>query len=362
MSGDLWAGAEVQVFQLCCALKNAPGVKVGVITFNKGLLETRLRQAEVTVHVIDETQLSPLSMARGIVNTLEQEKPDVVHTHGQKENILGTFGAMIARIPNCVRTVHGNPETGFSVWRLHKPLLNAIDTLVGRFAQDGVIVVSEQLKKKLSSPFRGKVLKINNFIDIDSIRNKHLRSHSMEPRKSLHIGLVGRLVPVKRADLFIGTLDILRREYDLNFKASVIGDGPLWDELHKQVNQCGLNDLVEFIGFLDPVYPALARLDLLVVTSDHEGLPMVVIEAQALEVPIVAHSVGGLPDALAHGKAGRLVTDHTANGYAKAIAEMVTSGSANNLRNFALDHAKAEFGWRANSEKYLRFYQSLDHQ
>lgn len=359
VSGDLWAGAEVQVFQLCCALNSWTGVEVSAITFNAGLLETRLRQALIPVHVIDETKQSPLSMVRAIIRILRQEQPAVIHTHGQKENILGTIAALAARVPKSVRTVHGNSENHFSLRHLHKPILNVIDMLAGRFCQDSVVAVSEQLKLKLDSVFPGKVLKINNFIDIEKLRSEYPLNQPKQPREPFHIGLVGRLVPVKRADLFIDSLETLRREYGLEFKASIIGDGPLKPHLMDQVRRYGLIDSIDFLGFLDPVYPALAALDLLVITSDHEGLPMIVIEAQALEVPILAHAIGGIPDALADGHAGNLVTDHSAKGYAGAIAELVMSGSANKTLEFALEHAKAEFGWQANSDRYLKLYTSL---
>lgn len=359
VSGDLWAGAEVQVFQLCCALKTFRDVEVSAITFNAGTLESRLRDAQIPVHVIDETKRSPLSMTKAIIQVLRQENPAVVHTHGQKENILGTLAAIVARTPNRVRTVHGNPEIKFNLRRLHKPVLNIIDMLAGRLGQDSIVAVSEQLKEKLNTVFPGKVHKINNFIDIEKIRHEYAPRPHKDSDGPLHIGLIGRLVPVKRADLFIATLDILRRKYELDFKASIIGDGPLKQQLEAQATQTGLADTVDFVGFLDPVYPALTSLDLLVITSDHEGLPMVVIEAQALEVPIVAHAVGGIPDALANGQAGLLVTDHSPEGYAKAIAEFIVSGQAAKIQDFALDHTKAEFGWQTNSERYLKLYESL---
>lgn len=362
MSGDLWAGAEVQVFQLCCALSSFSGIEVSAITFNTGILEERLRKASIPVSVVDETRLSALSMTVAIARLLRQEQPDIVHTHGQKENILGSLGAMAAKIPHCVRTVHGNNETSLSLKRPHKLLLNAIDKLAGRFAQEGIVAVSEQLYVKLHAEFPRKAYKINNFVDVDRIRAEYSEYRPVKETSSLHIGLVGRLVPVKRADLFIAAMDKLRREHGLNFRASIIGDGPLRSQLQKQAQQLELGDSIDFVGFLDPVYPALASLDLLVMTSDHEGLPMVVLEALALEVPIVAHAVGGLPDALAYGAAGCLVSDHSANGYAKAIAEVVTSGNIDAKRNDALAHVRAEFGKQINSERYLSFYHSLSPQ
>lgn len=359
VSGDLWAGAEVQVFQLCCALQKSQNVKVMAITFNAGALETRLQQAGVSVMVIDETTLSPFAMVVAMVRLFKTQRPDIIHTHGQKENILGTLAAVIARVRLRVRTVHGNPENSFNLKRPHKPLLSLADTLVDRYLLNALIAVSEQLKAKLEASFPGKVYKINNFIHIENLRREFANHRDKSPESPLKIGFVGRLVPVKRVDLFIESLATLRNEYQIDFKANIIGEGPLENELKYQVKQLGLCSRIDFRGFVDPVYSVIASLDLLVLTSDHEGLPMVLIEAQALEVPVIAHAVGGIPDALAYGGAGTLVNDHTATGYAKAISDFVTSDTAHRTTQRALTHARKQFGAEINTKKYLNFYQSL---
>lgn len=359
VSGDLWAGAEVQAYQLCLALKQRENVEVGVITFNSGTLADRLRQGEIPVHVVDETQLSAPLMVYAITKILRHERPEVVHTHGQKENILGSAAAVISRVPACIRTVHGNPENRFHWRRPHKPILKVVDFLAGRFFQNAIIAVSEQLRERMQGSYPGKVHKINNFIDVDSLRQSHPPAERRKTRQARRIGLVGRLVPVKRVDLFLETVKILRTAYLPDIEALVIGDGPLRAQLISQAKALEIDDIVSFSGFVDPVYPLLSSLDVLVMPSDHEGLPMVLIEAQALEVPVVAHAVGGIPEALANGQAGYLVQDHSPAGYAQVIATALGSPHTDENLGLALANVRANFGWTTNTEEYLRLYRSL---
>jgi glycosyltransferase involved in cell wall biosynthesis len=129
-------------------------------------------------------------------------------------------------------------------------------------------------------------------------------------------------VPVKRVDLFLETAALLNQEQPGRFRFVVVGDGPLLGDMHALASRLGIAAYVDFLGFQANSLSILAQMDCLALTSDHEGLPMVVLEALALGLHIVAHAVGGLPEVL-DGIAGqRLVTQHTPQGYAKAITEL----------------------------------------
>ena len=107
-SGDLWAGAEVQLFMLARAQCRA-GQSVTVLVMNPGVLATKLRAEGLVVHVLPEAQLSPARLFAGIYSLMRQIRPAIVHTHRHKENILGGVAAWLNGIPS-VRTAHGAPE------------------------------------------------------------------------------------------------------------------------------------------------------------------------------------------------------------------------------------------------------------
>ena len=112
-------------------------------------------------------------------------------------------------------------------------------------------------------------------------------------------------------------------ELDLSFH--IFGDGPLLDSLQSLSNELGIDDKVYFEGHKDHLAQELSGIDMLLMTSDHEGLPMIILEAMALRIPVIAHAVGGIPVLLDHGNCGLLVTDQSDAGYAAAIVRLIES-------------------------------------
>lgn len=360
VSGDLWAGAEVQVYNLCRALKASEEITPTAVVFNEGILFEKLQELGISVSLADEKKLGALAIARSIATHCKKHHSDVVHTHGFKENVLGIFGKDLANVPRSVRTVHGNPEIDFSFSRPDKWLLNKLDILLGQLRQQAVIAVSTQLEKTLEKLFPGKVHKIFNFVDVDDLR----RQWPLEPKSVdsvLRLGIVGRLVPVKRVDLFIQTIALLNRQ-GLECTGIVIGSGPLEGQLKHLATDLDIDDRVEFKGFVSPALKELRKLDILLMTSDHEGLPMTLLEAMSLGVHIIAHDVGGIPEVLDDGKAGMLIKNHTPDGYAKGVdcivkSQEFVSGRARSPRPH--DVLMKQFNVHNNSRRYISVYTTI---
>ncbi|TNF01445.1 MAG: glycosyltransferase, partial [Gammaproteobacteria bacterium] len=115
-----------------------------------------------------------------------------------------------------------------------------------------------------------------------------------------------------------------------------------------------------FVGFLNPATPAIRQLDALLMPSDHEGLPMTLIEALALKIPVVAHDTGGIPEALDYGRCGTLVKEHSASGYAAALDRLIKqSADAQFKASAGESHVREHFDRRENVRKYIALYQSL---
>lgn len=358
VSGDIWAGAEVQVYQLCRGLIESGEATPTAVLFNGGTLHDKLQALGVPVTLADETRHSAAAMVRIAANHLRQHRAEIVHTHGFKENVIGTVAQTLARVPASLRTVHGNPEIKVSFRKPAKWGVNKLDQLLGRYAQNAAVAVSSQLEDTLGTIFPGKVTKIFNFVDVEALREEAPpKRRGSEGR--LVLGLVGRLVPVKRVDLFIDTIARLN-EQGVAAEGVIIGDGPLLQALKQQADKRGVSDKITFSGFINPVAPAMRNLDALLMTSDHEGLPMTLLEALALEVPIIAHNVGGIPEVLDRGRCGWLVDDHSAEGYcAGVLAAFETDGEAADRAAAGLAHVKRDFDIRANTGEYLKLYNAL---
>ena len=300
-SGDLWAGAEVQVFTLMSHLARMPETAVAAVLLNEGALAAKLRAVGIEVFIADERQSGAVGLLMRLHGVLRGWRPDLVHTHRVKENILGAIANRLGGNVPCVRTVHGSHE--------RRPVRGArgainravfgLDRWCGRVLQQKIIAVSEPLAVELAQEYPpGRIAILENGVDVDRVLfERAAAGFRAATPDAQHIGIVGRLVSVKRVDLFLQAASLLRTEsIGSALRFHVFGDGPLRPDLENLARQLHLADVVRFHGHRHDIASCIGQLDLLVICSDHEGLPMVALEALVLRVPTVAHAVGGLVD------------------------------------------------------------------
>ncbi|WP_082191578.1 glycosyltransferase [Cellvibrio sp. pealriver] len=356
ISGDLWAGAEVQAFTLLCALKHH--CDLHVVLMNNGELANKLKHANISIEIIDEQHISGIGIIGRLIKVIKAVNPDVIHTHRQKENILASIANLAANLfpwrrITSLRTTHGAPE--------HKPqglkrLIVWLDDLTGKYAQDAVIAVSKDLAHKLTDRFPPKHIHIiENGIDNRSLAALTPASDiRTQAEEHIHIGIVGRLEPVKRVDLFIQTASqLLHSHPKYKLKFHVIGDGKLKNELTIQAQQLGLGEAMIFHGHRTDSTAAIAALDIIVMCSDHEGTPMTALETLALGKPLVAHSVGGLREVLAD-YPQLLVTEHSVNGYSETLLQLFEHPIKTQLNT--------TYTSEENARRTLQLYFELNHR
>lgn len=360
-SGDLWAGAEVQLFTLAKALHNDLDIRVDVVLLNTGKLEHELRTAGISTIVLDESRHNSFSIFYQLLCTIRVLRPNIIHTHRLKENILGSIaGFLSGRIPS-IRTVHGAPEHIPEGHQIHKRIIHWLDRFCGRFLQDRIISVSDDLAQSLRQEFPDNSIHvIENGIDLERFpridRNRHAGSSA--DSTPFRIGLAGRLVPVKRVDLFIETARHIQQNYpNLHASFHVFGDGPLRSELEILNHELKTDDIVHFDGHCDDIYEKLKAIDLLLMTSEHEGLPMTLLEAMATGIPVIAHAVGGIPRLLDNGTCGILVQDHSSTGYAREIHKLANNPDiSSTITRNALIRVNKEYSSSRNARAYLQEY------
>ena len=355
-SGDLWAGAEVQLYELAVALRNDADVEVEVVLLNEGRLAEQLRFARVPVTVFDERALGGLAILRALVRYLRDSRPDVVHTHRQKENVLGSIAARLAGVRRSVRTVHGAPE--FLAGDLRQRVNMRLDILSAQWLQHAIIMVTSELAGQLSGRYPASRVRV---IENGIARPDVLAGDSPQYARSgrINVCFAGRLVPVKRIDVFAGIAAACAAANDAQFHFHIFGDGPLADELERQVCTEGTDELISRWGFVDGLPAALAEMDVLVMTSSHEGLPMVMLEAMALGVPIVAHAVGGMVEVLDGGSAGVLVREHTPEAFRRALLGLVDPDARRRIADAADARFEDRYTARACAARTAELYREI---
>ncbi|HMO34535.1 MAG TPA: glycosyltransferase, partial [Gemmatales bacterium] len=138
------------------------------------------------------------------------------------------------------------------------------------------------------------------------------------------VGTVGRLAPVKRQDLLLVTFrEVLQHVPDCHLV--IVGDGEQRLYLQDLARQYGLSDRIHFTGMLPEPKYLLQRMSAFVLTSESEGLPLALLEAWAVGVPVIAFAVGGLPEVIKHRETGYLVPFGHTSELAKQIIEVLAA-------------------------------------
>jgi glycosyltransferase involved in cell wall biosynthesis len=175
------------------------------------------------------------------------------------------------------------------------------------------------------------------------------------------VGVVGRLSPVKGIEYLLRAVSLLVNEQGMqSIQAVIIGGGPLQKSLEELSGGLGIAAHVKFLGERHDVQSLLGLLDVFVMPSLHEGIPMALLEAMRAGCPIVASAVGGIPEVIRDGKEGMLVPSKDPKALAQAIGAMYAS-TPNRARfsRTGQERVAAEFGSERMASRTKDFYMDL---
>ncbi|NOS78351.1 MAG: glycosyltransferase family 4 protein [Nitrospira sp.] len=329
--GDAWGGAEAHLCELLRWLVKDPGLDVTAIVLNEGRLAEAIRGLSVTVYVVPESDLSLGASFGKIFRIFHAFPVDLIHTHKPKDNVLGVLAGMLTCRPYVVRTVHGSPEM-FSGMQYLKMILHELpNQFCNKFLVDRVIVVSKDLETRLARYYGGrKIVCIHNGIGYQSEKSGSGKSDIVKIRSTLGVtheeyllGSVGRLTAVKGHEFLIRAVALLNNDRGRKpVKAVLVGDGPLRKNLEELAFHLGVGNHVSFVGHQDDPSGFLQAMDVFVLPSLSEGIPLALLEAMAASQPIVAARVGGIPEIIEHGENGLLVEPANEHDIAKACDKL----------------------------------------
>lgn len=327
VSGDLWAGAEVQVYTLLKCLSRNEDLELGAIVHNPGELADRLKKLGIQVWVLPEAKLRFPSLLWRATKILREFRPHLVHSHRYKENLIAAIAGRAAGARSILRTQHG------AFWRVVAPepaktkLYRAIDRVVARYATDRIICVSENIRERFEKCVPARLLEtIPNGILLNGQEGsggpEAVRREWNIPPESRVIGTICRLVEEKGLDLLLRAAAMMRAG-GLDAYFMIVGDGPERENLQNLASSLGIADRVRFTGFRQNVRDYHRAFDIFALTSLHEGTPMALLEAMHEGTPCVATDVGGVPDILGAGECGVLVPPRSPEILAQACGNVL---------------------------------------
>jgi glycosyltransferase involved in cell wall biosynthesis len=269
----------------------------------------------------------------GVVRALRRFRPDVVHTHAAKAGTLGRLAALVpgrGRPRVIVHTFHGHSLSGYFSSPKARMFL-AIERFLAR-RTTRLIAVSEEVRDDLVA------LGVARAEDVEVVRlgfdlsrfgvdeatrarrRAELRAALGIPAQARVVTLIARLVPIKRVDRFLSIAERLAHEPDVWFL--VAGDGELREELQAIPLSDGLASRIVWAGFQRDIPAVCFASDVVMLTSDNEGTPVSLIEAQAAGVPVVSTRVGGAATVVGD-RPGALVAPDDVAGLAASVQALL---------------------------------------
>jgi glycosyltransferase involved in cell wall biosynthesis len=291
---------------------------------------------------------------------VRQRRIDIVHAHDYKCNLLAL---LLARVEPVIPLSTSHGWTGHS-WRERRIYYPGDRWLLARYPR--VIAVSSGIRNELiaAGARPGRVSVVLNGIDPEAFHR--VREREAGARASfgfaadeVAIGAVGRLEPQKNFPLLVRAFHQLAARFP-RARLVIAGDGSLRQELTALVANLRLGDRCRLLGHVADVDRLHHALDLCVQSSDYEGTPNVVLEAMALETPLVATDVGGTAELARDGQEALIVPPRDEEALVTAIRQALADPASSRVRaDAARRRVEGELSFATRMQKVEAIYDEL---
>lgn len=299
-------------------------------------------------------QTETLGMRRGIPDPralirlrdfVRRWQPDVLHAHMVHANLLARLSRLLVRIPTVISTMHNQDEG--SQWRyLAYRLTDRLSDVTTTVSQ---VAMTEAVRR--GAVPRGAIRLVPNGISTgEYVRDPLIRERT---RSSLGLGerftwlAVGRMVEAKGYADMVAAFGRVHERYP-DAALLVAGAGPLEGSIREMIRHASLEQAVSLLGLRSDVPALMQAADAFVMSSKWEGLPMVILEAAASSMPIVATDVGGSRDAILDGISGHVTQAGRPEAVARAMCQVMNlttsereamgeAGRMHTLRTFEIE-------------------------
>ncbi|MCZ6634507.1 MAG: glycosyltransferase family 4 protein [bacterium] len=313
----------------------------------------------------DPHPVRDLQALKQLVQIIRNGGYHLVHTHTAKAGFLGRLAAKICGIKAVVHSPHGTVLDGYFnpfITHFYAFLEHLTAPMADRIIGLTALEISQYLQAQIGDP--DQYTYIYNGIDVEGFSAP--QGNHLELRESLGVSpdapvciSVGRLVPVKgQDDLLVAFQKAHLVCPDLHLW--IVGEGVLRSELEDLAQNLGIAPQVRFLGWQDNVAPFLDAADLFVLPSLNEGLGLVLVEAMAKQLPVIATRVGGVPEVVAHGQTGLLVPSQSPSDLARSIVQLVQNPAGRKKMGQAgLERAKGHFSIQSTVGQTEALYHDL---
>jgi glycosyltransferase involved in cell wall biosynthesis len=370
--GDQVGGAELFGIQVARHLDRTSFVPAVVGLWRYGspseqAWQRRLRQEGIYTRLLADapTRLLP-DLGRAFARLwaiVSSFRPDIINSYSERTDLCNVLIHLFHPLhPRAVRTMQTEQQ-----WQ-DRPWLGAtMSQLVFPFACDAEMSVSQEVQRVLDrrpiarlirkrSILRHSGIDAALFADRESAAGEHCAA-LLRVGDGRRIGIVARLTPQKGHRDLLEALSIVCHDQPVHLM--VAGSGPLEHDLKALAEQLGIADYVHFLGSREDVHEILPCFEILVLPSLWEGFPHILLEAMALEVPVIATDVSGSRELVKTGETGMLVPPADPPALARAILQML--GDPAEMRRMARQAKQlaSHFTMQNAASYYGQVYQRL---
>ena len=280
---------------------------------------------------------------------------DIIDAQTYVPLISGFFGAKLKGIP-VIGTIHDVGSDNSDQWLMFSNLASFFEKFLVRLPYDEIITVSNQTKNALIQKYGVKPERINvvyngvdpDYIDSVDATEKYINS----------IIFVGRLAPHKHVDDLIKAVKLLKKDFD-DIHLKIIGNGIEKDNLTEVVNDLKFNNHVDFSSDLEynEVIREMKRSNILVLPSTREGFGMVLTEANACNIPVIAYKSGGVVEVIEDGMNGFLVEPRNINELSGKIRFLLENEEiAKEMGEYGRKKVEKLFNWEKIVDEITKSY------
>ncbi len=335
-----WGGAQRYVYDLAINLPKE-NFETKVALGGEGLLKQKLEMENISTisipHLRRDVNFKKEFLSFfSLIKIFVKERPDIIHLNSSKVGGIGAIAALVSKLwlklwtkdyrLKTIFTVHGwafNESRNFRA----KSTIYLSQWITSFLCNKTIVISRHDYRQALSMPFISK----DKFVLISlGIPEKELKYSTKsnakkelllpEEEKDIRVGTIAEFTKNKGLDFLLDTIKSLTFK---NLKLVIVGDGEEKERIEHRIEEEGLKNNITTCGFVPHAAKHIKAFDIFVLPSLNEGLPYTILEAMNAGVPVVASSVGGIPDLIEHEKSGFLTIPANSKSMANALEKLI---------------------------------------
>lgn len=350
-ASDGWGGQEIRIFEESKRMIQN-GHKVILAAPQHSMIYKKFKEHNIPAFQAEFQKKNPVSILK-FISIINEIKPDIVNTHSSSDSWVASIAAKLSKCkPKIIRTRH-----------LSTPISKTFTSrIVYDILPDAVMTTGESIKQRMVSHnnfHADKIFPVPTGVDIRRFDPSKVKPSL--PKKGFLIGTIGVLRDWKGHNYFLESIPIISKQIpDAVFY--IVGEGPWYPKLEKIVNELNIHNKVIFTGHREDIPEILASLDVVIHPSfAGEGVPQSLLQAMAMEKPIVASDAGSIKEIIINGKTGFLIAPRDANAIAEKVLELYNNaGLRDNFGKNARKFVEENHSFEKMIEKIELLYEKIN--